>query len=40
MACKAAAVAVVAETVRQGVAPGGIFSLQGEQPRDRVVPAL
>ena len=30
----------VAETVRHGVAPSGIFSLQGEQPRDRFVPAL
>ena len=30
----------VAETVRHGVAPGGIFGLQGEYPRDRVVPAL
>ena len=30
----------VAETVRHGVVPGGIFSLQSEQPRDRFVPAL
>ena len=30
----------VAETVRHGVAPGGIFGLQGEQPGDQVVPAL
>jgi hypothetical protein len=30
----------VAETVRQGVVPGGVFGLQGEQPGDGVVPAL
>ena len=32
--------AVVAETVRQGLAPGVIFGLQASQSCDRVVPAL
>jgi hypothetical protein len=28
------------EAVRQGVAPGGVFGLQGEQLGDGIVPAL
>ena len=30
----------VAEAVRQGVVPDGVFGLQGEQSSDRVLPAL
>ena len=30
----------VAEAIGQNVVPGGVFGLQGEQPRDQVVPTL
>ena len=40
MACKAVAVAESRRLSGTAVAPGGIFGLQGEQPFDRVVPAL
>ena len=40
MACKASAVAVSRRASGEGVGPGGVAGLQGEQLGDGVIPAL